>query len=198
MFIQIIEGKASDPKGLREQFDRWTAELMPGATGFFGSTGGVSDDGTFITMARFESESAARANSDRPEQGQWWSETEKYLENVSFRDTSDVELRMGGGSDEARFVQVMQGRVTDRARLGELDDRFEEEASGLRPDVLGSIRAWTGDEFTEAIYFTSESEAREGERREMPEGLQEVFGEWQALMKDLRYIDLRDPWLRSA
>ena len=37
---------------------------------------GMCDDGTFVALARFESAEAARRNSDRPEQGEWWAECE--------------------------------------------------------------------------------------------------------------------------
>ncbi len=73
MFVQVINGRTSQPEALAEAFDRWKAELSPGATGWLGSTGGVTDDGTVIAVARFESEEAARANSARPEQDAWWS-----------------------------------------------------------------------------------------------------------------------------
>ena len=61
MFVQVIEGKVSDSSGLRRQLDRWQAELRPGAAGFLGSTGGVTDDGVGFAIARFESASAAQA-----------------------------------------------------------------------------------------------------------------------------------------
>ena len=69
MFVQIIEGKVSDRSGLRRQFDRWESELRPGAAGFLGSTGGVTNDGVGFAIARFESAAAANANSERAEQG---------------------------------------------------------------------------------------------------------------------------------
>lgn len=199
MFVQIIQGKTTDAEGLRQQADRWEAELKPGAIGYLGSTVGVAADGTAIVIARFESEEAAQANSDRPEQGAWWNETAKYFEgDVTFRNSTDVDTTFEGGSDAAGFVQIMQGRVTDRARLREMEAEFMPQLKELRPDVIGSIRSWDGDQFVEAIYFTSEAEARQGEaamseQTEAAEGLEE----YMALVQDLTYIDLTDPWLRS-
>ncbi len=69
MFVQVMQGKTSDKEGLHRQLDRWMSELRSGAKGFLGTTGGVTDDGKVFVVARFESEQAARVNSDRPEQG---------------------------------------------------------------------------------------------------------------------------------
>src|SRR5438445_7023449 len=161
MFIQVIQGRMKDAEGLRRQFDRWQQELGAGAEGFLGTTGGVADDGTAIVLARFESQEAARANSDRPEQGAWWNETAKYFDGeVTFRDCPEVDTTLGGGSDDAGFVQVMQGRGRNRDRLLALEEQFMPKMSELRPDIIGSIRAWDGDFFTETIYFTSEAAAR--------------------------------------
>src|SRR4051794_23992382 len=114
MFVQVIKGHTSDAAGLRRQMDRWRAELKPGAIGFVGSTGGIAGDGTVILFARFEDAAAAKANGDRPEQSAWWNETAKYFDGEPvFRDSSDVTLLMGGGSNKAGFVQVMEGTVID-------------------------------------------------------------------------------------
>ena len=197
MFIQVIQGRTSDAAGLRAQVDRWEQELRPGAKGYLGTTGGVADDDTVIVLARFESEEAAQANSDRPEQGAWWEETAKHFEGeVTFRNCKEVETIFEGGSDDAGFVQVMQGRVRDRDRLGALEDEFMPKLRELRPDVIGSVRGWDGDFFTEAIYFTSEAEARKGEST-MPSEIGGDFEEYTSLVEDLTYIDLKDPWLRS-
>ena len=32
MFVQVIQGRSSQPEALVEAFDRWKAELSPGAT----------------------------------------------------------------------------------------------------------------------------------------------------------------------
>jgi hypothetical protein len=196
MFIQVIQGKVSDAEGLRQQFDRWLQELGSGAKGYLGSTGGVAEDGTAIFLARFESEEAARANSDRPEQGAWWNETAKFFEgDVTFRNCTEVDTTVAGGSDAAGFVQVMQGRVKNRARLRELEEQFMPKLTELRPDVIGTVRGWDGDHFTEAIYFTSEEAARKGEAS-MPE-MEADMAELGSLTEDHTYIDLKDPWLRT-
>jgi hypothetical protein len=79
MFVQVIQGQVADAGPVREAFDRWARELAPGATGWLGSTAGVTDDGRLIALARFESEDAARRNSGRPEQDRWWAETARLL-----------------------------------------------------------------------------------------------------------------------
>jgi hypothetical protein len=197
MFVQVIEGRVGDQDGLRRQVEAWANELRSGATGFLGSTAGVTDDGRGIMLARFESTAAARANEQRPEQGRWWAETEKCFEgDVSFTDSEDVELFLGGGSDEAGFVQVMKDRGVDRDQMRALDQGFENVATSFRPDLLGSVRVWTGpDSYVEAAYFTNEAEAREGERKEPPPQLAEMMGDFEAMMANVDFMDLRDPWL---
>ena len=51
MFVQMIEGRVSDREGLHRQMDQWMGDLRPGATGFLGSTVGVTDDGYGIAFA---------------------------------------------------------------------------------------------------------------------------------------------------
>lgn len=196
MFVQVIEGRVADRDCLHRQMNRWMDELRPGAEGFLGSTAGVTEDGHAIAFARFESAAAAEANSQRPEQGQWWAETEQCFEGeVTFTDCDEVETFGAGGSNDAGFVQVMKGSG-DRETLRVMDQRFEELAPSFRPDLIGGLRAWAGpDSYIEAAYFTSEAEAREGEKKEPPAELAELMGEFQDMMADVEYLDLRDPWL---
>ena len=199
MFIQVIEGRAKDPAGLKKQFEKWGEELQPGAEGFLGSTAGVSDDGTFITIARFENEDAARRNSDRAEQGEWWSETAGYLEGEpTFRNYTNSQTWMQGGSNDAGFVQVMQGRVKDIALARQMDESMESEMPNMRPDLIGGVAGYTDDgEYTSVAYFTSEAEARKGEQQEMPAEAAESMKQWMENMEgETRYIDLKDPWYR--
>jgi hypothetical protein len=155
----------------------------------------VTADGRFVMLARFESAEAAKANSDRAEQGAWWSEAEKCFGGpVTFRDCTDVDTYRGGGSDQAGFVQVMQGRA-DKQQLRELDERAEHLLPDLRPDLLGSVRAWHGDEYTEAAYFTNETEARVGETQGPPPEMSDILSDWQEAMGEVTYFDLTAPRL---
>jgi hypothetical protein len=199
MFIQVIQGQVSDRDELRDALETWHRELAPGAVGWLGSTSGVTADGHFITLARFESAEAAQRNSHRTEQHNWWMETAKlFAGDVAFHDCTDVRTFMDGGSDDAGFVQVIQGAVRDPRRMDELTRRAERRLREFRPDILGWTTALHGDgNFTQAVYFTSEAEAREGERKEPPAELGEIWAEEQQLMSDLRYYDLTEPILLS-
>jgi hypothetical protein len=201
MFAQVVRARAKDQAGLRKMWEKAETELAPGAIGYLGSTGGIADDGTMIAIVRFESADAARQNSARPEQTAWFNELQQYVDGeVSFKDCTDVEILGRGGSDDAGFVQVIQARATDRKRLEALNEAFDSEMSSARPDVIGGIVAWHPDDtgwFTIANYFTSESEARENESKEMPPEIKQQFEEWMSLMEDVEYIDLHDPWMSS-
>lgn len=200
MFVQMMEGKVRDPARLQEQMDRWLRDLRPGATGYLGSTSGVTDQGDCIMVVRFATEADARRNSDRPEQGSWWADTEACFDGpVRFHESTDVTIMSHGDADQARFVQVMEGRVRDREAARRLDERADEILAVARPDLIESITAYFDDgAFTDVAYFRSEEEAREGESRAVPAELAESFAEWEATMAVERFLDLRDPWLASA
>ena len=200
MFVQVIQGKVSDRERARERLTSWLEDLSPGATGWLGSTGGLTDDGTLVLLARFESEEAARANSDRPEQGEWWAETEKMFDGTpTFQDCAMVRADSTGDPDQAGFVQVMQGQTTDPDRARELMFGDDLDLSAFRPDILGRLLAGNDDgAWTMAIYFTSEEEARANEQKEAPPELDERMNEMQALnVGPPTFLDLRDPWLHS-
>jgi hypothetical protein len=58
------------------------------------------------------------------------------------------------------------------------------------------VRTWTGpDTYVEAAYFTSEADAREGEKKEPPPELADQMGEFEAMTANIEFLDLRQPWL---
>jgi hypothetical protein len=198
MFVQVIKGRTTDPAALRSVADRWDDEVRPGAIGYLGTTAGIADDGTFIAFARFTDEAAARANGERDEQSAWWAEMSKHFDGEpSFRESSDVSMLLGGGSDKAGFVQVMEGQVTDRAKVEAVETpELLEQLQAARPDLLGGIRVWFADgSYAEAAYFTSEADARKGEASDEFAGPGEDFA---ALFGEITFTDLREPILRSA
>jgi hypothetical protein len=200
MFVQVIKAKAKDVKAVKAAAERWETDLKPGAIGYLGATEGVADDGTFVAVARFESEEKARANSDRPEQGQWWEETSKLFDGpVTFYNCPEVDTFLSGGSDDAGFVQVMIYKPKDVAAAKQMGKEFEQSAPEGRPDFMGATTSYATDgTVIDTNYFTSEAEAREGERKEMPAEMQDVMERFQANAGEVEYIDLRDPWLFSA
>ncbi len=200
MFVQVIRGRTSDADGLRAALDRWEKDLAAGAVGWLGSTGGVTEDGRAIAVVRFESEEAARRNSERPEQDRWWRETEKLFDGgATFLDSSDVVVDLQGDPDQAGFVQVMQGRTSDPGRARQLMAQDPDTWAAFRPDVIGSVEALhDGGVYTMVLYFTSEAEAREGERKEVPPELQATMDEMNELTVEApEFFDLKEPEMRS-
>lgn len=200
MFVQVIQGKVSDAGAMRARMDTWMKELAPGAEGWLGSTAGVTEGGDLVALARFESEEAARRNSDRPEQTAWWEETAKLFEGEpTFLESTDVDVDTPGDPDRAGFVQVMQGRTSQPDRARELMASDPTDWAGFRPEILGTVTANHDDgRWTMVIYFTSEAEAREGEKKEPPEEVAKLMKELDALsVGEPTFLDLRDPWLHS-
>ena len=202
MFMQIIQGKVRDADAVRATMDRWLTDVQPGAVGWLGGTFGVSDDNQLIACVRFDSHESATANSNRPEQTAWWQELEPLFDGpVDFHDCDDVTLYLQGGSDEAGFVQVIQSRVRpeNRARLLELVQQADAELSKYRPDVIGGTLAIDADGVvTETVAFTSEAEARAGEKQDLPAEVAGHLEEQMSLVEDTHFIDLHHPWFASA
>ena len=200
MFVQVIEGTVTDRQAARKALDRWVAELAPGAIGWLGSTSGVAADGTMITLARFTSAEDARRNSDRPEQGAWWAETSKlFTGEPTFADSTQVDVDLPGDPDEAGFVQVIQSQVSDPDRARQLMRSDNDLWRSFRPDVIGSLTVVHDDDrVTVAVYFTSETAAREAESKPLPPALQSEADELARLwISEPRFIDLKEPWLHS-
>jgi hypothetical protein len=197
MFVQVIRGRVADPQPVHAALDAWSRQLAPGAEGWLGSTAGVTEDGRFIALARFESEDAARRNEHRPEQGQWWQETsELFSGDVTFRDSDDVIADVHGDPNNAGFLQVMQGRGSDPERAKVLMADNSDQWAEFRPDVIGSLAMTHEGGYTMATYFSSEQAAREGERKEPPPELKAQMEEMDKLsMGETEFLDLREPWL---
>ena len=202
MFIQVVEGTVADARRFRAQLARWATDLRPGAYGYLGSTGGVTDDGRGIFVLRFATEDDARRNADRYEQGAWWAETRTCFEGPArVHETTDVHLMRHGDADAAGFVQVLTGRVSDREAARRFDVVADDALAVLRPDLLETITAYHDDGgFTELAYFRSEREAREAEVA-TPTGVSaevaETLARFEDTMRTERYLDLRQPWLTS-
>lgn len=198
MFIQVIQGSCTKQDELRSWASRWKTELGPGATGWLGGTYGFTDDGLFLGVVRFENRAAAEANSARPEQGEWAGQLAGLLDGPpTFLDYDDVTTFLDGGSDDAGFVQVIQGQVdgdVEAVKQALLSD--SEALRAMRPEIIGGTFAVAPDgTFTQTVAFTDEASAREGEAGEAPPP--EVAEALEKMMVGARFYDLRDPWFES-
>lgn len=199
MFVQIIQAKAKDVDGIKNAMEAWKSEVGPKAQGWLGTTAGVTPDKQFVAVARFESEEIAMKNSDSSEQSKWWENFSQNLDGeATFFNSSGVTVSGDGGSDNAGFVQVMQGKVNDIEKAKDVDARMEQDMPNMRPDVIGSLTAYQDDgNFYSVIYFTSLEEARQGEK-EMTENPPPQMEEWGQLMAgEMKFYDLEEPVLAS-
>ena len=126
---------------------------------------------------------------------------EKVVRDVTFHNCTRVATLFGGGKDDAGFVQVMQGRIKDRAKAEEFFGRTaeaEKMLGGARPDVIGEVIAVhdDGDTYTDVVYFSSEEEARANETKPMPPEAQEMMADMEAAIEVTEFLDLRRLTLR--
>jgi hypothetical protein len=193
MFIQVILGKVNDKDAAIAAGESWQTEIRPGAIGFLGGTSGVADDGTYVVVARFESADSAKANGERPEQSAWFEKNKSmFAGEPTFYDCPEVQLMRGGGSDDAGFVQLMIYTPKDVAAVKAMNKEFESMEG--RPDILGSTTGYATDgTVIDTIYFSSEAEARAGEKEEPPAEMAAAMEGFMENIGEVRYVDLKEP-----
>ncbi len=80
--------------------------------------------------------------------------------------------------------------------LGARKAEIEAVIGRARPDVLGDVMVVTGDgSYIEAVYFSSEAEARRAEAVALPEDMATLMADFDAAVAIEEYLDLRNPWL---
>jgi hypothetical protein len=200
MFIRVIKGRATNPPGIRRDLGRWQRQLAADADGWLGSTTGITEDGWSITVVRFASEAHARRNRDRPEQREWWRDASQHLARVISHDAPKVHIYRDGGSDQAGFVQVIQGHTDDIERMASLGRDQDDVLAREAPHLLGVTVAEHADrpgDFTQVVYFTSEQDARRFAQEPPAAADEPVLERLRSLMTNVRCFDLRDPQLLS-
>ncbi len=58
---------------------------------------------------------------------------------------ADVDVIFDGGSNEAGYVQIMQGRAKNQEHMRREQKELEPELRKVRPDLIGGTVAWHGD-----------------------------------------------------
>jgi hypothetical protein len=195
VFIRIMRGRVAESArsfGLAG----WRQELSAAPPGWQRLTAGVTDDGQAVAVFRYDSEAAA-SGGGRPQQASWRESVERRLADpVVWYDCPVVNVMKAGDQADAGFVQVMQGRLVDPVRLAAMRAEVELTLRERAPHVLGVSVAEHADGigFTEVTYFTSEREARAGERQ-MPVEMAVQLGTVRSYMEGLEFLELREPVL---
>ena len=159
MFVEVVQGMATDPLKVHQLLDRWVIDVAPHAPGWHDTTAGVAADGRFIAMIRFDSTVAPIPGHD-----QWRAETMALLNGDTSHAVYDrVVVLKEGAVGTAGFVQFVLGRVHDLAAAEAYLKDFDEIVAPLRPDSTGRLMASRDDgQFIGAFTFSSEHDARIG------------------------------------
>ncbi|HEV7827151.1 MAG TPA: hypothetical protein VGP02_19850 [Mycobacteriales bacterium] len=191
MFLQVHHATVDDRDGAHECLDRWATALRSDP-GWLGTTAGVTDDGQSFTLTRYASADAVHGAETRGARDSWHAEMSHLSAHpIRCQDCGQVITQLRGDSPEARFVQLVQGRMADLDRLEHALEVAGPWEADARSDIIGGLLGLHGDGgFTQIVYFTSEDDAREGEHLEAPE----ETGEVSALVSDLTFFDLHAPW----
>ncbi|GAA3192597.1 hypothetical protein [Actinocorallia longicatena] len=202
MFIQVIQAPAEDADALRAASYRWAHTLGSTSVGWLGCTGGVTAEGTFLTVERFESEQKAILESGRPGRRRWWRDMTAGLGgDATFTNCRTVHVSAldPAGIDHAGYVQIVQGRVRDATMLATLLRTQEKEMALSRPDLLGSTLAFHPDDgYTHLLYFVSEDTVMDAELRETPPRLKAVMDALYELHEAApAHHLLTDPWMHT-
>jgi quinol monooxygenase YgiN len=197
MFIQVLQGRVADEAGVRREVERWHGELGADAPGWLGLTAGIGDDRTFVTVLRFESEAAARANQARPQVTAWRAAVKQHLVGpVRLDQCPVVRTPKAGSPARAGFVRILQGRVADPYRLAavqqEVDRALQRQPHLL--EVLVGEHEGGQRYFTEVASFVSERAVRAAERA-MPVESAVQLGMVRSYMERLHQVELHDPWI---
>lgn len=192
MFSQVVQGHTSDPAAVRRALNLWAP-----TAGTSDITAGVTEDGRFIAVTSFESEESAQvaqpAQSARAADGDWRGVLDG---EVTVRSSSRTHLFASGERSRARFVQIVQGQVTDLAEARRHLASLHEALAARLPCLLGTLTVEHDDErFTRVLYYSTEEEARAGER-DMPASVRRRDEPARRLLVGPpEFLDLRDPWL---
>ena len=124
------------PDEVRALMQEWDATTDNEASGFLGATNGVTDDGMFIGVVRFESKEKAMANSARPETDAMAKRFAELMDGPpEFHDCDDVSVWRTAARTTRASSRSSAGRRTTRTALKEM----------MTGDTDGAARDATGD-----------------------------------------------------
>ena len=193
MFVQVVRGVVADPVATFARLDDWLENLAPGATGWLGTTAGVTADRELVSFVRFASEADARRSSDRVEQGLWWAGSVLlFTGDVVFDNYDDVEVLGDGGADGAGSVEVLLGRARP-GRPGDLAARRAALSADPAAAAIGGLLGRHDDgRFVHAVWF-----CRTAPPRSRPVLDPDALLERRTLGAEARVLRLEQLWFGS-
>ena len=118
---------------------------------------------------------------------------------VTFHDCDNAMLFLGGGSDDAGFVQIIQGRITDPEKFRHFMEQPMDALQEARPEIIGGTIAMEPDGwFTQTVASAARRRPARARRRRCPSEIQQQYQDEMSSMQDVKYLDLHHPWFSSA
>jgi hypothetical protein len=171
LFAQVLTFKVADSPALFDAFDTWNKEIGSKAPGFLGGSGGITDDGTAVVIVRYRTAEECLAVRELPEHQQWRADSLPLIAGeIVSKDSVNVITDLPGNPEEAGFVQVIQGRLSDPEDAFGLGAEDRKALAEARPDIIGrELILHDNSEFTLVVSFTNEEQARIGEQQPLPD-----------------------------
>jgi hypothetical protein len=94
------------------------------------------------------------------------------------------------------FVQVIQSKGGDPGAIRDRMDVWVKELGPGADGWLGSTAGYGTDGSFVAV-ARSGMRSRTGESQDLPEDMKAQMEEWGKLTEDVRFIDLKEPWMWS-
>jgi hypothetical protein len=177
---RLLHGRPTDLDGLRA---RWTALRSAALTG----AAGVTTAGDWWGVLHHSTD----ATPPPPDE----AFAACFAAPPLVLDSADPQLLLAGSpAPGAGFIQIMRARVPDRAGWTAADVVAIPRYAAARPDFLGTLRVWHGDRLTVVDSFSSEAEARAGEKRGAAPDDQPLYEAWFAHLSEVEWHDLTAPW----
>lgn len=183
-FAQVIEGYVDDRETALIDWNDWCASLP--SSGEINHTIGSSDDGRIVVLI-FGDSATALGDEGSKLSAQPFSH---FKGPAIVYESERIDASLFGPWEDAGCVQLIHGRARHIDRLEGLTQEMLAEVRETCPDVLGHVMIhYEDNRFTEAIYFTSEEDARSEERNRSTR-LEVLTRQWEELVDDLSFVGI--------
>jgi hypothetical protein len=158
MFVELVQGRAIDPKRLQAAWDQTLGVIADQAVGWWGATSGVAADGSFVAFLGFASEEAARITMDRLDSRSAWDQVVPVVADSTFRECPNTRAFTVRDPRHADYAHVTQGPANDISRVVAEFERLSRARKAER-GVIGGLLCWDDAGFASNVLYRLSSEA---------------------------------------